>query len=250
MSESLSHFVTPGQVITEDPAYMRGHGTYRDDKNGCLRAAVAGTVLRTNMLLSVVPVKARYSGDIGDVVIGRIQSVGSKKWKVECGAKQDAILHLSSIYLPGGIQRRKSEEDELQMRTFFEEGEIICAEVQTLFSDGAIGIHTRNSKYGKLVTGELVQVHSGLIRKLKSHFLSFKLDDQSTEIEVILGMNGLCWVGKRRVYSEDNMYSSHLDTVTQSERLSIVKLRNALLSLDAAFHYIDEKSIWTVINAN
>lgn len=32
---------------------------------------------------------------------------------------------LSSINLPGGIQRRKSENDELQMRSFFSEGEIL-----------------------------------------------------------------------------------------------------------------------------
>lgn len=238
----MGHFVTPGEVITEDSAFMRGHGTYRD--NGCLRAAVAGVVERTNMLISVLPLRSRYLGDIGDVVIGRITVVGNKKWKVEANARQDAILHLSSIYLPGGIQRRKSEEDELQMRTFFGEGEIICAEVQSLYSDGAIGIHTRNLRYGKLVTGELLRVQSSLIRRQKSHFLVIP----GLNVEVILGMNGMIWVGKPRRPAAnqedlDAMYSAKLDIVTPDERKNIVMVRNAIKELDANFTFIDEQSI-------
>ena len=41
-------------------------------------------------------------------------------------SRQDATLLLSSIHLPGAIQRRKSESDELKMRSFYAEGEIIC----------------------------------------------------------------------------------------------------------------------------
>lgn len=44
----------------------------------------------------------RYTGDVGDVVIGRITEVGNKRWKVDVNAKQDAVLLLSSINLPGG----------------------------------------------------------------------------------------------------------------------------------------------------
>jgi exosome complex component RRP4 len=244
----MSHFVTPGEVITEDPAFMRGHGTYRQE--GCLRAAVAGYVERTNMLVSVLPLRSRYMGDIGDVVIGRITVVGNKRWKVECNARQDSVLHLSSIYLPGGIQRRKSEEDELQMRTFFAEGEIICAEVQSLYADGAIGIHTRNLRYGKLVTGELLRVQSSLVKRQKSHFLVIP----KLNVEVILGMNGMVWVGKPRrtaVNQEDldAMYSSKLDLVTPDERRNIILVRNAIKELDASFHYIDEHSIISTVRS-
>lgn len=49
-----------------------------------------------------------------------------------------------------GFQRRKLESDELQMRTFFEEGDLLVAEVQAFFSDGAMSLHTRSLKYGKV----------------------------------------------------------------------------------------------------
>lgn len=36
------------------------------------------------------------------------------------------------------------------MRNFFEEGDLLVAEVQAFFSDGAISLHTRSLKYGKV----------------------------------------------------------------------------------------------------
>ena len=57
---------------------------------------------------------------------------------------------LSSINLPGGVQRRKVESDELQMRAFFKESDILVAEVQAFFGDGSVSLHTRSLKYGKV----------------------------------------------------------------------------------------------------
>jgi len=36
------------------------------------------------------------------------------------------------------------------MRGFFEEGDLLVAEVQAFFSDGAMSLHTRSLKYGKV----------------------------------------------------------------------------------------------------
>ena len=36
------------------------------------------------------------------------------------------------------------------MRTFFEEGDLLVAEVQAFFSDGAMSLHTRSLRYGKV----------------------------------------------------------------------------------------------------
>lgn len=48
-----------------------------------------------------------------------------KRWKVDTNARQDANLLLSSVSLPGGVQRRKNESDELQMRQYFAEGDVL-----------------------------------------------------------------------------------------------------------------------------
>lgn len=57
---------------------------------------------QVNKLISIRPLKNRYNGEIGDVVIGRITEVQQKRWKVETNARLDSVLLLSSVNLPGG----------------------------------------------------------------------------------------------------------------------------------------------------
>lgn len=54
-----------------------GHGTY--EENGELVSNVTGVVERVNKLIRVQPIQSRYSGDVGDVIIGRIKEVRNGK---------------------------------------------------------------------------------------------------------------------------------------------------------------------------
>lgn len=78
----------------------RGHGTYQD--NGRIKASVAGVLEHVNKLIMIRPLKSRYNGEIGDVVIGRITEIQQKRWRVDANARLDAVLLLSSVNLPGG----------------------------------------------------------------------------------------------------------------------------------------------------
>ncbi|KAJ5463544.1 Ribosomal protein L27 [Penicillium sp. IBT 31633x] len=150
--------VTPGEVVTDDPQWMRGHGTYMNPLSTSIIATVAGTVQKTNKLLSVHPMRARYTPEIGDLVVGRIVEVQSRRWKVDVAAPLLAQLPLSAINLPGGILRRRTSADELQIRTFFSEGDLVIAEVQSVHQDGSASLHTRSLKYGKLRNGVFLAV--------------------------------------------------------------------------------------------
>jgi exosome complex component RRP4 len=183
--------VMPGDIITSEPAFMRGHGTFVEDNK--LIASVSGIVERVNKLVSVRPLKSRYQGEVGDVVIGRITELAQKKWRVDINGKQDAILYLSSINLPGGVQRRRTSSDELHMRDFFSENDLISAEVQSIFSDGVLSLHTRSMKYGKLQNGQFLSVSPGLIKRTKTHFHTL-----SCGVDVILGINGYVWLSETR----------------------------------------------------
>lgn len=118
-----------------------------------------------------------------------------------------------------------------------------------LYQDGAFGIHTRNLRYGKLVTGELVAVQSSLVRRSRSHFLVLPF-----EVEVILGMNGAIWIGKPRKTPDEQdlyaIYSSALVPVTPQERERISRTRNCILALDRSLHLIDEDSILRLYRAS
>lgn len=78
----------------------RGHGTYPEGDE--LKASVAGIKEEIGRLICVKPLKARYNGEVGDVVVGRITEVTQKRWKVDTNSKLDSNLLLSSVNLPGG----------------------------------------------------------------------------------------------------------------------------------------------------
>ncbi|PVH14917.1 uncharacterized protein CXQ87_005194 [Candidozyma duobushaemuli] len=167
---------------------------------------MAGNISRVNRLLSVVPLRGRYEPETGDHVVGRITEVGQKRWKVNIGAKQDAVLMLGSVNLPGGILRRKSESDELQMRSFLKEGDLLNAEVQTIFNNGMASLHTRSLKYGKLRNGVFLSVPSSLIIKQKNH--SFDLPGN---VSIVVGMNGFIWLSKT-IKSKNHESTSRLSS--------------------------------------
>lgn len=193
--------VTPGELVTEDPTWMKGHGTYFLESK--TYSSVAGNVSRVNRLLSVIPLRGRYEAETGDHVVGRITEVGQKRWKVDIGCKQDAVLMLGSVNLPGGVLRRKSESDELQMRNFLKEGDLLNAEVQSIFSNGSASLHTRSLKYGKLRNGIFLKVPSSLIIKQKNHSY-----DLLGNVSIILGVNGYIWLSKTSNYLNANKSSA------------------------------------------
>lgn len=181
--------VTPGELVIDDPIWMRGHGTYFLGNETF--SSVAGTISKVNRLLSVKPIRGRYEPETGDHIVGRITEVGQKRWKVDIGAQTDAVLMLGSVNLPGGVLRRKSESDELQMRSFLKEGDLLNCEVQSLFQDGSASLHTRSLKYGKLRNGFFLKIPSSLVVRAKNH--SHNLPGG---VSVIIGVNGYIWIRK------------------------------------------------------
>lgn len=77
-----------------------GHGTYVSDEK--IKASVAGVMEKVNKLISIRPLKNRYVGEIGDVVVGRITEVQQKRWKVNTNSRLDSLLFLAAVNLPGG----------------------------------------------------------------------------------------------------------------------------------------------------
>lgn len=218
---------TPGEEISSQPDFLRGHGTYVDDEN-TLRASVAGVLEKVNKLISVRPLKSRYHGEIGDVVVGRITEVQQKRWKVDTNSKLDSALLLSGVNLPGGELRRRSAEDEQTMRRYLQEGDLICAEVQSTFVDGSLSLHTRVLKYGKLSQGIMIKVPPALIKRKKMHFHNLE-----NGASLILGNNGYVWIGAGTQDGDksEGGFTQDLSRVPKENREVCVRLRNCVLIL-------------------
>ncbi|MCJ1466502.1 Exosome complex component RRP4 [Pseudocyphellaria aurata] len=191
--------VTPGQTVTEDAQWMRGHGTYAPLAGSVILASVAGTLQKTNKLLSIWPLRARYTPEIGDLVVGRIVEVQTKRWKVDLSAPLLAHLPLSAINLPGGILRRRTTTDELAIRTFFSEGDLLVAEVQSIHQDGSASLHTRSLKYGKLRNGVFLAVSGtggggGRVVRARRQVWTVSTGNGGGDVDVVLGVNGYIWI--------------------------------------------------------
>ncbi|KAF6218378.1 hypothetical protein HO133_005725 [Letharia lupina] len=198
---STRSIVTPGETVTDDPQWMRGHGTYTHPTSPQILSSVAGTLLKTNKLLSIRPLRARYTPEIGDLVVGRVVEVQTKRWKVDLSAPLLAHLPLSAINLPGGILRKRTSTDELAIRTFFGEGDLLVAEVQSVYQDGAASLHTRSLKYGKLRNGVFLSVSGtgggggGVVRSRRQVW-TVQTANGGGEVDVVLGVNGYIWICK------------------------------------------------------
>lgn len=263
-SQSKS-IVTPGEHITSDPQWMRGHGTYVPPSSGTIISTVAGTLHKTNKLLSVQPLRARYQPEIGDLVVGRIVGVQTKKWSVDIAAPMLASLPLSSINLPGGILRRRTAVDELNIRTFFSEGDLLVAEVQSLHQDNTASLHTRSLKYGKLRNGlftSLSGAGGGILSRrggiVRSRRQVFTLATQAGEVDVVLGVNGYIFISKHIAPAtsatdiginrldegvSETLYSSQNDEIEPSVMREITRVSTLIKGLVSCGMRVDEDMI-------
>lgn len=189
--------------VNYEDGFLKGHGT--TELNGEVVATVCGVVERVNKLVYVRTLRARYKPEVGDIIVGRVIEVAPKRWRLDINYSQDAVLMLSSINLPDGIQRRRTAEDELNMRTIFEENDVICAEVRGFQHDG-LHLQARSQKYGKLQRGQLLSIPSYLVKRRKQHW--HYLDEYG--IDLILGCNGFVWVGEH-VETKDEMLVDRAD---------------------------------------
>jgi exosome complex component RRP4 len=207
----------------------------------------------------------RYVGEIGDLVVARISSVESKRWKADINASKDAVLQLASVNLPGGMQRMRTYEDQLQMRSLFEENDLVSAEIQNISTDGTLSLHTRSLRYGKLENGQLIMVPASLMKRLPQHNITLPWG-----VDVILGRNGYIWITRSipedwkiemdkgaQGQAADNatplaetlqlLRTKHANTpILSDERLKIARVRNSIEILRLSESQISSESIITV----
>ncbi|CAK0745730.1 hypothetical protein CVIRNUC_001640 [Coccomyxa viridis] len=247
--QSLPDLVCIGDTIDTDTqeGFLRGHGTQVLD--GQLVATEGGLIERVNKLVSVRPLRQRYSAALGDIVIGRVIELAGKRWRLDIGARQEVSLQLSAVDLPGGAQRRRTAEDEINMRTIFKEGDLISAEVQSLHADGSIALHTRSAKYGKLAGGDSVSIPAALVKRQKHHFSSL----QTLGLTMILGCNGLVWFQpmhegetERSSVAMQQQPSAAKEPASREQRAAISAALNAVKLLASLSMNVSSASILNV----
>lgn len=277
---SSSKNATPG--VMENESASRSDANDGDEEmasespSGAQRlvASVVGTVERVNKLISVIPASPTvYSGQVGDLIVGRITSVGANRWRVALSptnASREGQLPLSGVNLPGGVQRIRTAEDALGMRALYGEGDLVSAEVQSVQNDGTLLLHTRSLRYGKLENGVFVFVPPGLIQRMKVHFVT--LDEPG--VDLLIGTNGGIWIQRAvpkewsralsasGVADEEGAAAAPLAETLQKikqkhkstpvlidEREAIARVRNSVECLRMVYAYVTPQNILGVYKA-
>ncbi|KAF8704096.1 hypothetical protein HU200_031584 [Digitaria exilis] len=234
--DTISLFVCADELV-----WCRGHGT--SDQDGEVVATLCGVVERVNKLVYVRTLRARYKPEVGDIIVGRVIEIAPKRWRLEINFSQDAVLMLSSMNLPDGIQRRRTAVDELNMRSIFVENDVIC--VSTIL---ALSVEVDNcfifcfSDFKSVFAYVVVLTHADTLRVINhqaevrgfQHDGSLHLQARSEkygklergqllmvppylvkrkkqhfhnlaqyDVDLILGCNGFIWVGEHVLVGEN-----------------------------------------------
>ncbi len=173
-----------------------------------------------------------------------------------------ASLPLSAINLPGGILRKRTSTDELQIRTFFSEGDLLVAEVQSIHQDGSASLHTRSLKYGKLRNGVFLSVSGvggggGVVRSRRQVW-TVNTTNGGGDVDVVLGVNGYIWIAKHSKETtaansvsitqleetvSNSIYSSQNDEISAATRKEIARLSGCINALVENGVRVDEDMV-------
>jgi exosome complex component RRP4 len=138
------------------------------------------------------------------------------------------------------------------MRQFFQEGDLVSAEVHNIQNDGTLVLHTRSLRYGKLENGCLVVVPPVLVERRKHHFVDI------LGMTVLWGTNGYLWI-QRSLPEEtttlpevqERLRIQHATTpVLSEERRSIARLQNSMICLRLVHAMVTPESVKRVFQAS
>ena len=179
-----------------------------------------------------------------------------------------ASLPLSSINLPGGILRKRTTTDELQIRTFFSEGDLLVAEVQSIFQDGSASLHTRSLKFGKLRNGVFLSASGaggGGVARSRRQVWSLNTAGGGGMIDIVMGVNGYIWIAKHATQEDrsssvsitrmeetvsDSIYSSENEDIAPAARREIARISACINALIEHGVRVDEDVVMRAYEAS
>ncbi|RVW54804.1 Exosome complex component RRP4-like [Vitis vinifera] len=159
---------------------------------------VSGLRVLTKCCLGPQPAFSRTDA-FGWISHLRVGEIAPKRWRLDINFSQDAVLMLSSMNLPDGIQ----------------------AEVRGFQHDGSLHLQARSQKYGK---GSSSHNLSYLVKRRKQHLHYL----EEFGVDLILGCNGFIWVGEH-VEAKGTLIEDQTD---KAEQLNTKSSSSTFMSLE------------------
>ncbi len=163
--------------------------------------------------------------------------------------------------------RKRTTTDELQIRTFLSEGDLLVAEVQSIHQDGSASLHTRSLKYGKLRNGVFLSVSGtggggGVVRSRRQVW-TMNTANGGGEVDVVLGVNGYIWIAKHANQEQtsvsitrleetmsNSIYSSQNDAIDPPTRREMARITGCISALVEHGVRVDEEMVMKAYDAS
>ena len=178
--------VVPGQELAEGMDYLPGEDVFRDGDK--LFAMKLGLFNLSGRLVKVTALCGSYLPNGGDLVIGKVVSVGLNGWRVDIGWAFEANLNLkdaSSDYIDRGADLTK----------YFDTGEYILTQITNVSGSKIVDLTMKGPGLRKLGPGRIFKVGSSKVpRIIGKQGSMISMIKETTNCKISVGQNGFIWL--------------------------------------------------------
>ena len=178
--------VVPGEVLATGMDNLPAGGAFRE--GDAIIASNVGIVNIEGRLVKVVPLKAIYVPQRGDVVIAKVMDISSGGWYVDLGFMNEGIIPLrdgSNDYIARG-------ED---LSNYYDYGDYVVANVVNISRRRQPELTMKGPGLRKLTGGRIIMVNTAKIPRIIGKQGSMvSMIKQITDCRIVAGQNGAIWI--------------------------------------------------------
>lgn len=189
---SNRELVVPGTLLAQGP-FKPGKGTFKEGTR--VYSTVIGLVDIRGDTIRVIPLEGPYIPEVGDNVIGKIIDVKFSNWVVDIGAPYQATLRIQDAL------EEKIDLLKVDLRRFFDIGDIIYAKVKAFNEVNQIDLMTKGMPFGggPLRGGQIVKITPSKVPRLIGKGGSMINTIKTlTQTRIIVGQNGWVWLSGKK----------------------------------------------------
>ena len=177
----------PGDLLAEGMEFLPSGKAFRDGEK--IYATTIGLVSIKGRVLKVIPLAGKYLPKRGDVIIGKVISIGHSGWSLDIFGPYMADMNI------GEATQEYIDLAKTDMSKYFAIGDYVFAEIISISEAGFVKISAKHRPYRKLHSGNVIEVSPTKIPRIigKQGSMINILKDLS-KCEILVGQNGIVWI--------------------------------------------------------
>jgi len=179
--------VVPGDLLAEGMSFLPAGRAFRDNEK--LYASIAGLVNIKGKVIKVIPLSGAYVPQPGDDVIGTVENIGRSGWAINISGPFNADLNI------GEASTRYIDLNKTDLTEIYDVGDSVLAQVKQITQSGYVKLSTKDSKYHRLDSGNIINVSPTKIPRIigKKGSMIAMLKEK-TGCKMFVGQNGKVWI--------------------------------------------------------